>query len=434
MRDPLSRRALLRLLSGASTLAASALAASVLAPGVAVRPAGAAGDKILDQGIGGTGIRPGPDEEGDRGIGGTGVVGTIRAFGSIVVNGLRIAYPPDAAVAIDGRPATVADLRLGQVVRTVAQPGESGLSTTRIDVMHEVVGPVTAVGRDRLTVLGQSVATRAAAEPRRWRLGERVAVSGLRRPDGVIVASRIDPAGDVPAQVAGPVRRGPGGVPRIGALPLMDLDAALIGRRAVVEGTLAGRRLAVVDSRAADRPFGAAVARVSIEAFVAREGGRLRLGSGLAVAGSVPALPRAGGLAVIDAAVGRDGRLSVESLRPLARQPEGGRSGPGAPDGIGRRGFDAPGGRGPGGTGPLPGGPGGDGGRGALPLDRRLPGDAGGFGPRGGFGGPGAPGGFAPPGGFGPGGAGPGGGPGGPGGFGGPGGPGPGGGGFGGRR
>ncbi|KMO10044.1 hypothetical protein QR78_30955, partial [Methylobacterium indicum] len=86
----LSRRGLLRLLSGIGWLAAAG-------------PAGAAGDKILDQGIGGTGIRPGPDDEGDRGIGGTGVVGTIRGFGSIIVNDLRIAYPPEVRVTIDGR-------------------------------------------------------------------------------------------------------------------------------------------------------------------------------------------------------------------------------------------------------------------------------------------------------------------------------------------
>ncbi|MET7243267.1 hypothetical protein ABZT49_07840, partial [Methylobacterium sp. EM32] len=48
-------RGALRLLSGASWLAVAG-------------QAGAAGDKILDQGIGGTGIRPGPDDEGDRGI------------------------------------------------------------------------------------------------------------------------------------------------------------------------------------------------------------------------------------------------------------------------------------------------------------------------------------------------------------------------------
>ncbi|WP_236728849.1 hypothetical protein [Methylobacterium sp. WSM2598] len=111
-------------------------------------------------------------------------------------------------------------------------------------------------------------------------------MSGLRRPDGRIAASRVDPAGDLPSRVAGPVRRGPGGTPRIGALPLPGLAPGLVGGRAVVEGTEMGRRFAMVEGRSAEAPFGPEVGRVSIEAYVAREGGRLRLGSGLAVAGT----------------------------------------------------------------------------------------------------------------------------------------------------
>ncbi|ACA20450.1 putative exported protein of unknown function [Methylobacterium sp. 4-46] len=316
MADALSRRALLRLLSGGAALALP-------------RPAGAAGDGIRDQGIGGTGTRPG-DEEGDRGIGGTGVIGTIRAFGSIVVNDLRIAYAPDVPVAIDGRPATASDLRLDQVVQVVARAGEAGVSAARIDVVHEVVGPVSAVGRGRLTVLGQSVVTAGAAAARSWRLGERVAVSGLRRPDGRIAASRVDPAGDLPSRVAGPVRRDPGGTPRIGALPLPGLAPGLVGGRAVVEG------------RSAEAPFGPEVGRVSLEAYVAREGGRLRLGSGLAVAGSAPALPRGGGLAVIEAAAGPAGRLTARDLRLRPGSSEGGAR-PGGAGPTDRGGFGGPG-------------------------------------------------------------------------------------------
>ena len=79
-----------------------------------------------DHGIGGTGMmrtdepRDGSLGEGDRGIGGTGVIGTIRRFGSIIVNDLRITYPQDVPVRIDGRPAALSDLRIGHVVRVVA--------------------------------------------------------------------------------------------------------------------------------------------------------------------------------------------------------------------------------------------------------------------------------------------------------------------------
>ena len=57
----------------------------------------------------------------DNGIGGTGVVGTIRGFGSIIVNGLRIAYPERVRVKIDGAAARVSDLRVGHVARVIAQ-------------------------------------------------------------------------------------------------------------------------------------------------------------------------------------------------------------------------------------------------------------------------------------------------------------------------
>ena len=72
---------------------------------------------------------------------GTGVIGTIRRFGSIIVNDLRIAYPPEVEVRIDGAVARAADLKIGHVVHVVARPEGGGLATRRIDVTSEVVGP-----------------------------------------------------------------------------------------------------------------------------------------------------------------------------------------------------------------------------------------------------------------------------------------------------
>ncbi|MEH3144343.1 MAG: DUF5666 domain-containing protein [Methylobacterium frigidaeris] len=415
-----------------------AAAAGWLVPG----PVLPAGDRILDQGIGGTGIRPGSgsgsDPEGDRGIGGTGVVGTIRDFGSIVVNGLRIAYPPDAAVTIDGRPASVADLRLGQVVRVVAREGESGLTTARIAVEREVTGPVEAVGRGRLRVLGQRVATAGMTGPAQgWRIGDRVAVSGLRRPDGSIAASLIEPAGAAGDRVTGPVRRIRDGGAEIGALRLRGLDPALIGRRTTVEGDAVRGGLAVSGAQEAATGFGPGVARLSVEGYVTRSGGGLRLGSGLVLDGAGAARV-SGGLAVVEARVSPNGQVRVESVR--SESPGPGRSG--APDGSGPRGGagapgggSAPGGGAAGGSrggdrpggderpgrpggGDRPGGfgrpersggvdaPGGGNGLRGLDIDRRVPG-SGGFGrPDGGFGGFGAPGGFGRDGGDRPGGAG----------------------------
>lgn len=418
------------------------LAGTALAWPHAARPQTGA-EPPQDRGIGGTGARPEPDDplSGDRGIGGTGVIGTIRRFGSILVNGLRIAYPPDVRVTIDGRPARAADLRIGHVVRVVARGPEGGLTTRAIAVTSEVVGPVEAVAPGRLTVLGQTVSTTSLASRISVAVGERVAVSGLRRGDGTIVASLIEPRAEGPDRVAGPVRRGPDGVARIGGLSLDGLKAGLAGRRVLVEGRPEGSGLAVTAARDVSRPFPAGLARASVEGYVVPGGATLRLGSGLAVAGRTEAEARPGaGPAVIEAGIGRDGRMRIESVRGADGSPRGGNGPPGGgrpggPPGSGPAGT-RPGGRAPAGGGPGPGyggpgpgrggpglgGPGSGLGPGGLPIDTRAaPGSS-----PGGFGGP-APGGFGggPPG-FGgprPGGGGFGGGPGGfgggPGGFGG---------------
>ncbi|KAB1075533.1 DUF5666 domain-containing protein [Methylobacterium planeticum] len=447
MRPPApSRRDLLRLLAG-------------LGGALLPRTGRAAPDApIRDQGIGGTGARPeggsrpeggneGPLGEGDRGIGGTGVIGTIRRFGSIIVNDLRIAYPADVAVRIDGAPARAGDLRIGQVVRVVAREAGRGLATGRIEVTSEVVGPVEAVTRGGLTVLGQRIST--AGLKGRWSAGDRVAVSGLRRPDGVVVASLIESRATGPAQVAGPVRRGPDGAAMIGGLRLEGMEAALVGSRALVTGEPAAGGLRVANATEAGALFVPGLRRVSIEAYIGRNGDRLALGSGIGVAGGASAdVPRRGSVrAVLTTDVARDGRLTVEQLRIDDRRPPGGfeRGPERAPDGPGR--FDRAPDRldlrhGLPGTGPN--GPGGGPSPRGLEIDTRpSPGDR-----PGGFGGGGGPGPGGGPGGGGPG-AGPGGfggpGPGGPGGFGAPGGglgapggglgtPGGGPGGFGGRR
>ena len=73
--------------------------------------------------------------------------------------------------------------------------GEQGaLSTRLIDVTSEVVGPVEAVTPNAMTVLGQNVATSGIGGSRSFAVGQHVAVCGLRRLDGTIVASYIEPA------------------------------------------------------------------------------------------------------------------------------------------------------------------------------------------------------------------------------------------------
>ena len=148
-----------------------------------------------DNGIGGTGFQP-----GDNGIGGTGFIGTIRKFGSVWVNGERIAYPADAQIRIDGEPASPSRLRIGQVARLVAERRDGLWTTGGIVITSEVVGPVGRIDGRLLTVLGQSVELARTKAAQGLKVGGRVAVSGLRRPDGAVVASLVEP------RPAGPTR------------------------------------------------------------------------------------------------------------------------------------------------------------------------------------------------------------------------------------
>jgi Domain of unknown function (DUF5666) len=105
---------------------------------------------------------------------------------------VRISYAPGVPVRIDGEASSAKRLQIGQVARVVAVRQANGtLATSRIDVVSEVTGPIGAVGRGEITVLGQKVAWAGGGNWRR--VGSNVAVFGLRRTDGVIVASLVTP-------------------------------------------------------------------------------------------------------------------------------------------------------------------------------------------------------------------------------------------------
>ena len=273
-----------------------------------------------DQGIGGTGAVPAGD---DRGIGGTGVIGTIRRFGSIYVNGLRIAYAKDVAVVVDGEPAGAASLKLGQVVHAVARRRGGVLRTDRIEVESEVVGRVEARSAGSMTVLGQTVSLEGLRDAARWQVGERVAVAGLRRNDGVIVASLVEVRESGLAKVAGPLTRLSTGDLAIGGLRLNDVDPSLAGTRAVVFGSPDNGALAVASSRRERIPSGSGVRRVSIEAFVEHRGSGFRLGSGLDVRGRARGVPDTGSTrAIVTTNVDDRGGLRIERIRLDQRGPQ----------------------------------------------------------------------------------------------------------------
>jgi len=362
-----------------------------------------------DQGIGGTGISRG----NDHGIGGTGIVGVIQRFGSIFVNGERIAFASDVPVRIDGAVASAKALRIGQVARVVAQRQANGtLSTRAINVASEVAGPIESVRAGEITVLGQRVI--AAGSDSTHRVGSQVAVYGLRRTDGVIVASLVEPRHESTTHVTGLLERDYTGL-RIGGLRVDGVNAALVGQRVQAEGQVTQGVMRVSRAQTDNLSDLAGAQRLLIEAYVRRAGSELQLGSGYVARDVSRFAPTSGEARVVVNAV-RDssGSLRVESVQSVVSFPGTSLQGPHAPA---RPPGGAPGPGGPGGPGGGPAGPGGPGGPGGGPGQ---PGGPGGM-PSGPGGPPSGPGDFGSPGG-GPGGPGPLGGPGGgpgPGGFGG---------------
>ena len=280
---------------------------------------GLAGRRDRDRGIGGTGapgVRSDPNEE-DRGIGGTGVVGSIRGFGSIIVNDMRIGYSLLTRVQIDGRHATPADLRIGQVVQTVATSDGADLMTDRIVVTSEVVGPIQGMAQGRLKVLGQNVAT-GLVDVRGLRKGQWVAVSGLRDLNGVIHASHIQHRDDSLAQVAGPVTI-KNGVAQIGGLPLVNLNLGLEGRRVLAQvGRLDGKPAVISVTPDPERAAMPNARHLSIETYAVHSGGQVRMGSGLTAAAPGPWTPSAPTRTVVAVTVNPDGRMTATSQRSAA--------------------------------------------------------------------------------------------------------------------
>ncbi len=322
-----------------------------------------------DRGIGGTGA---PISRG-KSVGqdsGTGIYGTIAGFGSIIVNGRRVELPLRTPVAIDGSNAGVGALEVGQVVRVTTSGSGARLQASRIEVIREVVGTVEAVsffGKD-FEVLGQRILVPAGV--RAPVVGQRVAVDGLRMPDGVIAASRISAASGSEDQLVGTLQRSPAGEVLIGNVALLGLDAKIRkGTRVVVRGAKSGEKFQVSRSRT-EPPLVAmrGIRAVSIESFASLSNGYLKLGSGLSIrvnaSTDMNTVPRTGGSrVVIDATLGLNGEFWATRVDAFSNGGEGGGNSssspgraPGAPaqgsGNPGRSGGQAPGGQAPGGQAP----------------------------------------------------------------------------------
>jgi hypothetical protein len=300
------------------------LGACILLPGTATS----------ERGIGGTGAPASGPEISDRGIGGTGIVGVITGFGSVIVNGLEIAYAPSTPLTVDGESDTGAALRVGQLAAIVASD-DHGLHAVSIAVQHEVSGPVTSVSTEggpngrMLIVAGQRVAIGNGTEGL-WtaRPGDWVAVSGLRQPDGVIAASRIDQRMPGPVLVRGPATPSAGGW-RIGDLSVRPPGStsfapgqSITARGSIMNGILSATTTGpdVLSSDPAAF-FGSHVRRMVIESYTSAADGRVRLGREfLATAAPGIAVPAGAHRAIVELERGPHGGFIATHLRGAGRR------------------------------------------------------------------------------------------------------------------
>ncbi|MFD2249118.1 hypothetical protein FHS82_002877 [Pseudochelatococcus lubricantis] len=281
---------------------------------------------------------------GDRGLGGTGFIGTIQRFGSIIVNDSRIGFRPDVRVTLDGNPASVGDLRIGQVVQTVARTDGEGFTTTHIAVVSEVVGPIDRITQTGLTVLGQQVETAGLTRQNRWRAGQRVAVYGLRRIDETIFASRIEyraPGRSARPDTVSGVVVNDGKALWIGNLPLKGVPPEAVGRRVTLTGSREKGWFVARSVRRDDFIHTPGLRRLSIETFARSVGDAIQTVAGLALDGH--RLTRGADFdearVVISASVDERGRTIADNVGPSSsrigdRGPGAGRGpGPGQPTG-----------------------------------------------------------------------------------------------------
>ena len=246
-------------------------------------------------GIGGTGGAAQPVRQ-------VGVLGTVRGFGSVQVNGVTVAANGDFEVGSPFGPRRLDALAEGHVVEISARAQGTRLDAQRIAQLVALAGPVGAVSPNarRLSAMGVTVELADDAQVAvdgglaGLSRGDRVAVSGLWR-DGGVVASRIDPlggrlsAGDGPAAgavVSGVIRATDAG-PRIGPLSVARADGGDLpdDRFAVLKGSYRDGRFVAREVETGHPVLPATLDRLSVEAYAGEVHGQPALhGFGHAVA------------------------------------------------------------------------------------------------------------------------------------------------------
>ncbi|MBB2807530.1 UNVERIFIED_ORG: hypothetical protein GGD44_000627 [Rhizobium esperanzae] len=322
------------------------IALQVLGPELAAaQPTGTS-----DHGIGGSGLSIGGGENEDHGIGGTGIVGTIQGFGSIIVNNVHIPFSPTTPIEIDGRRVRASAMKVGHVARVLL----TGKRAARITIVSEVQGRIDRMNTTGIAVLGQKIDT-TGVTTKGLRKGKRVAVFGIRKPDGTILARRIEPRSVSDGAHVRGIPFTCGTRTLIGGLSLGSTHGYLAGKQTLVRLKAVADRLVITRIQAEPVVPGLKRGIVNIETFGPTDRGTAGSGFGGA-APSTPMPSSPDGPGFVD--------IGVRDSSRMTGFPGSG------PDGFGSRPPHGPG------DGPPPdhspfgrGGPGGD----FPPPDRRGP-------------------------------------------------------------
>ncbi len=316
---------------------ATAVPAAQASPGPVCRigPDGGppeAGQPVAERGIGGTG-KPSNAvalvQTADRGIGGTGIVGVVTGFASICVDGIEVPYDRSAAVDIDGVAGDTSQLRVGDVVAIRTLNGSAPAQARSIAVRIEATGRIESLSATTgvLRVAGQAVLVAAGIPGAdRFTLGDWVAVSGLRRPDGVIMATRLDAAPVNVLSVRGRVDRY-GGAPHLGAL-VLPAGAAKPGAWVHVTGGYdAGTPHAASVSADTLCPtpylcFAGTLDRILVEAYVRSEGAHVRMDGMLLPAQGAAVEAGVNGAAIVSLERRPDGTYAALDVRSAIPAPK----------------------------------------------------------------------------------------------------------------
>ena len=255
----------------------------------------------FDRGIGGTGLPGGRPVNPRTASATTGIAAVITGFASVCLGGQEVAIDPDVPVSVGDDPMSFDGLRAGQVALVDADGPPDALHADAIRIRFEVSGPVEQAADSSLVVAGQKVAVTQATLGVRPTAGAWVSVSGLRRPDGVIDATRLDTRDPGEVLVHGRLVQD-GTRLRIGTLVVVPVEdvSRIVGQDVTATGTLLGAGLeadAIQPDLLASDPaaaFAPGVGVLLVETFATFDAGRIRFGQGFTAAPGAFGLPHAG--------------------------------------------------------------------------------------------------------------------------------------------